>query len=60
MKTDKPKRGRPPLPPEERRDKAIYVKVSAAEKALIDAAIDEPSVYARKVLLRAAQRRYGK
>ena len=32
----KPARGRPPLPPEERRDHAAHVRLTAAELALFE------------------------
>jgi len=58
MKENKKKLGRPPKTDAERRDSVVYLKVTAAEKAAIDAAGQpEPSVWARDVLLRAAKRR---
>jgi hypothetical protein len=56
MKT--PKRGAPVKPPEERKDVLFAIRLTAAEKATIDAASDgKASAWARSVLLRAAKRR---
>jgi len=58
--TDTPKRGRPPKPAEDKRSSVLYLKLTEAERATIDAAADgEPSVWARDVLLRAAKRKTG-
>lgn len=59
MSETKRGRGRPPVAPENRRDAEIRVRLTAAERATLDAALDgEPlSEWCRGVLLRAARRR---
>jgi hypothetical protein len=50
-------RGRPKKPDSERRDVRYQIRLSAAEVALIERAGGEnPSTWAREVLLRAAKR----
>jgi hypothetical protein len=58
----KPKqdRGRPPLPPEERKAAELRIRLTEAQRALLDeAAGQDTSTWAREVLLRAARRRSG-
>ena len=56
MKT--PKRGAPVKPPEERKDVLFAIRLTAAERASIDAASNgKASTWARDVLLRAVKRR---
>ena len=51
------KRGAPEKPPEERRSVLLGVRLTEAEKAMIDAAADgKASTWARDVLVRAAKR----
>jgi hypothetical protein len=54
----KAKRGRPPMPPDMRRVESLYLKLTPAERAEIDAAAKGKSVtiWAREVVLRAARR----
>ena len=55
---DEPKMGRPPLPEEERMDKILKIRLSAAELAELKRAADgDTSTWAREVLLRAAKRK---
>lgn len=57
MAKKKVKRGAPKKPPEERKSVTLPIRLSEAEKALIDAAADgKASTWARSVLLRAAKR----
>lgn len=51
---EKPRRGRPSLADDARRDSRLVVKLTAGERAEIDAAGD--TAWARTVLLRAARR----
>ena len=55
----KRKRGRPPKPEDERRSVGILIKLTEAERELLQrAAGDEKTItWARDVLLRAAKRR---
>jgi hypothetical protein len=51
----KPKRGAPPKPPEKRKGVLMAIRLTAAEKAKVDAAADgNVSKWARDVLVRAA------
>jgi hypothetical protein len=51
-------RGRPPLPPEERKAAELRIRLTEAQRALLDeAAGQDTSTWAREVLLRAAKRR---
>lgn len=57
-KKPKPKRGRPPKPLAEVRSQRFVIKLRLDEEAAILAAGgDEPSVWAREILVRAARRR---
>jgi hypothetical protein len=57
---DSPKRGRPPKPAGEKLDAALHVKMTAAQRALIDQAADgDAATWARDVLLRSAKRKVG-
>jgi hypothetical protein len=47
--------GRPPKPPEERRDQVFSVKLTADEKAMLDAT--DARKWARDVLVRSARKR---
>ena len=55
----KPRRGRPPLPPESRRDAPVLVRLTAGEREQVSAALapDAVSDVARTLLLREARRR---
>jgi hypothetical protein len=56
--TNKPKMGRPPLPPAERMDKQVKIRFTAAEREELERAADgNTAAWAREVLLRAAKRR---
>jgi hypothetical protein len=50
--------GRPPKPVDERRDQLFAVKLTAAEKQLLDAT--EAGKWARETLLKTAKRKAGK
>jgi hypothetical protein len=50
--------GRPPKPASERRDQLFAVKLTAAEKQLLDTA--EAGKWARETLLKTARRKAGK
>ncbi len=53
----KPKRGAPPKPPEKRKGVLMAIRLTEAEKAMIDAAAGENvSKWARDALVRAAKR----
>jgi hypothetical protein len=53
----KPVMGRPKLPPDERMDKLLKIRLTAAERAELDrAAGGDTSTWARELLLRAAKR----
>ena len=54
MKPQKKVMGRPKLPEAERRSTQMIIRLSEAEKAQIDAAHENPSTWAREVLLKAA------
>lgn len=57
MGKKKAKRGAPEKPPEERRSVLLGVRLTEAEKALVDdVAGGKASTWAREVLLRAARR----
>jgi hypothetical protein len=57
-KSEKPRRGAPLKPPEERKSVLLPIRLTEAEKAEIDSAADgKASTWARAVLLRAASRR---
>lgn len=51
-------RGRPPKPPEERKAAELRIRLTADQRASLDAAAGEDtSTWAREVLLRAAGRK---
>jgi hypothetical protein len=51
-------RGRPTKPDEERRDYRFQIRLSEAERALVEqAAGDQASTWARETLVKAAKRR---
>jgi hypothetical protein len=55
---NKPERGRPPKPPEERKSAELRIRLTEAQRATLDAAAgQDTSTWARDVLLRAAKRR---
>jgi hypothetical protein len=58
---DKPQRGRPPKPPEERRDEGIRIPLTEAEKALIERCAEsdgvKPITWARDAVLRLAAKK---
>ena len=58
-KPKKPRMGRPPLPPDERLDKMLKIRLSASDQQELEQAAqpDETSTWARQVLLKAAKRR---
>jgi hypothetical protein len=57
MAKKKVRRGAPKKPPEERRSVMLPIRLTEAEKAMIDvAAGGKASTWARNVLLRAAKR----
>lgn len=60
--TDTPRKGRPPLPPEERQSVAIQIRVTPAERERITEALapDSVSGVARGLLLREVRRREKK
>ena len=47
-------RGRPKLPDSERRSEQFIIRVNLAEKTLIESAHENPSTWARELLLKAA------
>ena len=56
MAKKKKRLGRPPKPTSEKRSAVLYLKLTPAERRLIDSAAgDQPTVWARRVLLRAAK-----
>lgn len=46
--------------PDRWRSEVLYIKLTPAEKELVDAADEEPTVWAREVVLRAARRKSGR
>lgn len=51
-------RGRPKLPPEERKSSQLRIRLTAEERAKLDEAADgNTSAWARRILLKAAERR---
>ena len=55
---NKPKMGRPPKPPGDRKDAELRIRLTEAEREELDrAAGQDTSTWAREVLLRAAKRR---
>ena len=55
---NKPKMGRPPKPPEDRKDAELRIRLTDSEREELDrAAGKDTSTWAREVLLRAAKRR---
>lgn len=60
MEETKPKRGRPFKKPEEIRGSVLYLKLTQAERELVDRAGGEnPTVWAREAVIRAAKRAKG-
>jgi hypothetical protein len=55
------KRGRPPKPPDERKETSMRIPMTEAEKAEIERAAQvdggKPITWAREILLKAAKRR---
>lgn len=49
-------RGRPSVPEDERRTSQFLIRVTAAELEIIKGAADQPAVWARETLLKAAKR----
>jgi hypothetical protein len=60
MAKQKPQRGRPPKPPEERRSAELRIRLTEAERARLDQAAaaheSETSTWARGLLLGTAER----
>ena len=47
-------RGRPTLPDDERRSDRFVIRVSSAEKTILESAHENPSTWARELLLKYA------
>lgn len=54
------KRGRPKKKPEDKMDAVLYVKMTQAQKDLLDSAWGQPAVVVREMAIRAARRKLSK
>jgi uncharacterized protein (DUF1778 family) len=58
---EKKNRGAPEKPPEDRKSTLLGIRLTAAEREMVDAAADgKASTWARDVILRAAKRQLRK